>query len=136
MLKIGGKCASAVFGKGPVQWNWYEQLLEDHGILRPDPVPELFTPLPESPSGLEQAFKNAGFGSVLTSIYDYDSVYRDESDWWERVMSSGDGVLFKTLDAGVLERVKASALHNIQEYKKQDGIHRPYQVYFLSAKKP
>ena len=65
-----------------------------------------------------------------------DSVYSDEEDWWGHVMASGDGMHLKALNAEILNRFKASAYQSIQEFKRQDGIHRPYKVIFLSARKP
>jgi SAM-dependent methyltransferase len=110
----------------------YPAILEDPEFLSERPVGMAR----ENAEGYQVVLQSAGFKEIQIHREVMAFVSRDEEEWWRQMLFLGWDLFLDKLeegDSGHLREVKEDVLSDLQEQRREDGIHFDKTVVFVSG---
>lgn len=127
VLKPGGKVGLTIIARGC--FDWLHSIFAS--FLSPEPdVEESTDSSIDTPNGLTDILAQAGFDPIEIRQESIELIYANEEDWWAWLWTLGFRGALEKMDEEALAAFKVRLFHCLQDFKKADGYHIPFQVLF------
>jgi len=146
VLRPGGRIAVSTWDSSfDEQWRWFDELVEAHlpAEVETSQTPESRSPSPpvlDSPEGLEEVMKTAGFTDIQVVSETAEFVYASEEVCWSSLWSHGMREELEAVEKAKgpdgLKTFKAAVLGRLRTVRQTDGIHQSFPALFTLAIKP
>jgi len=146
VLRPGGQIAVTTWDRSfDEQWRWFDELVEAHlpADVETSQTPESRSPSPpvlDSPEGLEEVMKTAGFTDVQVVSETAEFVYASEEVCWSSLWSHGMREALEEVKEATgsdgLDTFRAAVFGGMRSLRQADGIHQSFPALFTLAIKP
>jgi len=136
ILLPGGQVALTTVAKGCLDWIFeiLDRYLHEEGSEE-DEREDGESLAINTAGGLKALLGGAGFEGIRVVMEETDFVYIDEEEWWSALRTMGVRWSLEKMDAGDVANVKAAMFDYLQAFKRPDGVHVLYRVWYALGSK-
>ncbi len=129
VLKPGGTLAVSTWAVRDPRWAWLE-------AMRPRTAAPTAGARFNTPAGMEDLLREAGFVAVRAGVESKTFYYTDEAAWWATLWSHGPRLELEPLPQAALDAIQAHAAAHFPAMREPQGIPEQLNAIFTFGTKP